>query len=120
MRWGTETYHVLKRVLHDRGLSTAVGDEGGFAPNLATNEDAIRILVEAIEAAGFHPGDDVAIALDPATSELYRDGRYHLAGENKVLDRDEMVDYWRRLVSTYPIVSIEDGMAEDDWEDGPS
>jgi enolase len=116
MRWGTETYHVLKRVLHDRGLSTAVGDEGGFAPNLATNEDAIRILVEAIEAAGFHPGDDVAIALDPATSELYRDGRYHLAGENKVLDRDEMVEYWRRLVSTYPIVSIEDGMAEDDWE----
>ena len=71
-------------------------------------------------AAGFHPGDDVAIALDPATSELYRDGRYHLAGENKVLDRDEMVEYWRRLVSTYPIVSIEDGMAEDDWEDGPS
>ena len=118
MRWGTETYHVLKRVLHDRGLSTAVGDEGGFAPNLATNEDAIRILVEAIEAAGFHPGDDVAIALDPATSELYRDGRYHLAGENKVLDRDEMVEYWRRLVSTYPIVSIEDGMAEDDWRMG--
>ena len=116
MRWGTETYHVLKRVLHDRGLSTAVGDEGGFAPNLATNEDAIRILVEAIEAAGFQPGDDIAIALDPATSELYRDGRYHLAGEGKVLDRDEMVEYWRRLVSTYPIVSIEDGMAEDDWE----
>ena len=116
MRWGTETYHVLKQVLHDRGLSTAVGDEGGFAPNLATNEDAIRILVEAIETAGFHPGDDIAIALDPATSELYRDGRYHLAGEGKVLDRDEMVEYWRRLVSTYPIVSIEDGMAEDDWE----
>jgi len=116
MRWGTETYHVLKQVLHDRGLSTAVGDEGGFAPNLSTNEDAIRILVEAIETAGFQPGDDIAIALDPATSELYRDGRYHLAGEGKVLERDEMVEYWRRLVSTYPIVSIEDGMAEDDWE----
>ena len=116
MRWGTETYHVLKRVLHDRGLSTAVGDEGGFAPNLATNEDAVRILVEAIETAGFQPGDDIAIALDPATSELYRDGRYHLAGEGKVLERDDMVEYWRRLVSTYPIVSIEDGMAEDDWE----
>ena len=116
MRWGTETYHVLKGVLHDRGLSTAVGDEGGFAPNLATNEDAIRLLVEAIETAGFQPGEDIAIALDPATSELYRDGRYHLAGEGKVLTRDEMVAYWHRLVSTYPIVSIEDGMAEDDWE----
>ncbi|MFM2183757.1 MAG: enolase [Actinomycetota bacterium] len=115
LRWGTETYHALKKVLHDRRLSTAVGDEGGFAPDLATNEDAIRILIEAIEKAGFVPGDDIAIAMDPAMSELYRDGAYHLSGEGKVLGRDEMVAYWSRLVDTYPIVSIEDGMAEDDW-----
>jgi enolase len=116
LRWGTETYHTLRKVLHDRGLSTAVGDEGGFAPNLATNEDAITILVEAIEHAGYTPGDDIAIAMDPAMSELYRDGRYHLAGEGKVLDADQLVAYWTRLVETYPIVSIEDGMAEDDWD----
>ena len=116
LRWGTETYHVLRKILRDRGLSTAVGDEGGFAPNLATNEDAIRILVEAITAAGFTPGTDIAIALDPAMSELFRDGRYHLEGEGKVLSGDELVAYWSRLVATYPIVSIEDGMHEDDWE----
>ncbi len=116
LRWGTETYHTLKAVLHDRGLATAVGDEGGFAPNLATNEDAIRILVEAIEKAGYTPGEDIAIALDPALSEVYRDGAYHLDGEGKVLSADEMVAYWSRLVDTYPIVSIEDGMAEDDWD----
>ncbi len=116
LRWGTETYHTLKRLLHDRGLSTAVGDEGGFAPNLATNEEAIAILVETIEAAGLRPAEDIAIALDPATSELYRDGHYHLTGEGKVLSPHEMVEYWRRLVTTYPIVSIEDGMAENDWE----
>ena len=116
LRWGTETYHVLKQLFHDRGLSTAVGDEGGFAPDLATNEDAIKVLVEAIDAAGFVPGEDIAIAMDPATSELYRDGRYHLAGEGKVLDGDELVEYWIRIVDTYPIVSIEDAMAEDDWE----
>jgi enolase len=116
LRWGTETYHTLKRVLHERGLSTAVGDEGGFAPDLASNEDAIRILVEAIERAGYTPGDDIAIALDPAMSELFRDGRYHLEGEGKVLSPDEMTAYWVRLVDTYPIVSIEDGMAEDDWD----
>lgn len=116
LRWGVETYHHLKMILHDRGLSTAVGDEGGFAPNLATNEDAVRILVEAIAAAGFTPGDDIAIALDPAMSELYVDGRYHLAGEGKVLSPDDLVDYWLRLVDTYPIVSIEDGMYENDWD----
>jgi enolase len=116
LRWGTETYHTLKKVLHDRRLSTAVGDEGGFAPDLATNEDAIRILLEAIERAGYTPGEDIAIAMDPAMSELYRDGRYHLAGEGKVLGPDEMVEYWTRIVATYPVVSIEDGMAEDDWE----
>jgi enolase len=116
LRWGTETYHTLKKVLHDRGLATAVGDEGGFAPNLATNEDAIKVLIEAIERAGYTPGDDIAIALDPAMSELFRDGRYHLAGEGKVLTPAEMAGYWERLVATYPIVSIEDGMAEDDWD----
>ena len=116
LRWGTETYHHLKRVLHDRRLSTAVGDEGGFAPDLATNEDAIRLLVDAIEAAGFTPGDEMAIALDPAMSELARDGSYHLEGEGKVLAPDDMVAYWARLVDAYPIVSIEDGMAEDDWD----
>ncbi|HLM17387.1 MAG TPA: phosphopyruvate hydratase, partial [Acidimicrobiia bacterium] len=103
------------KLFHDRGLSTAVGDEGGFAPDLATNEDAIKALVEAIELAGYTPGDDIAIALDPATSELYRDGQYHLVGEGKVLSSDDFVEYWSRLVETYPIVSIEDGMAEDDW-----
>jgi enolase len=116
LRWGTETYHVLKQLFHERGLSTAVGDEGGFAPDLATNEDAIKVLVEAIDAAGFVPGEDIAIAMDPATSELYRDGRYHLAGEGKVLDADELVEYWIRIVDTYPIVSLEDAMAEDDWD----
>ncbi len=116
LRWGTETYHTLKKVIHDRGLSTAVGDEGGFAPNLASNEDAIRVLIEAIEKAGYTPGSDIAIAMDPAMSELYKDGAYHLTGEGKVLGRDEMVAYWTRLVDTYPIVSIEDGMHEDDWD----
>ncbi len=116
LRWGTETYHTLKKVLHDRKLSTAVGDEGGFAPDLASNEDAIRILVDAITMAGYTPGEDISIAMDPAMSELFKDGRYHLAGEGKVLGPDEMVEYWTRLVDTYPIVSIEDGMAEDDWE----
>jgi len=116
LRMGVETYHTLKKVLHERHLSTAVGDEGGFAPNLATNEDAIKILVESIEKAGFVPGDDIAIAMDPAMSELYRDGNYHLAGEGKVLSSDELVAYWTRLVDSYPIVSIEDGMAEDDWD----
>jgi enolase len=116
LRWGAETYHTLKKVLHDRGLSTAVGDEGGFAPNLATNEDAIKILVEAIEKAGYAPGEEIAIALDPAVSEIYRDGNYHLPGEGKVLSPAELVAYWDRLVGMYPIVSLEDGMAEDDWD----
>lgn len=116
LRWGTQTYHVLKRVLGDRGLSTAVGDEGGFAPDLDSNEEAIVLLLEAIDAAGFTPGDDIAIALDPAVSEIYRDGAYHLDGEGKVLNPSELAEYWTRLVDTYPIVSIEDGMAEDDWE----
>ena len=116
LRWGTETYHTLKGVLHDRGLATAVGDEGGFAPNLATNEDAIKILVEAIEKAGYTPGEDICIALDPAMSEVYRDGAYHLAGEGKVLSADEHGRPTGRARRHYPIVSIEDGMAEDDWD----
>ncbi len=116
LRWGVETYHTLKKLLHDRGLSTAVGDEGGFAPNLASNEDAIKILMEAIERAGFVPGEQISIALDPAMSELFRDGKYHLAGEGRSLTSDEMVGYWAELVAKYPIVSIEDGMAEDDWD----
>src|SRR5437588_10493708 len=116
LQWGTETYHVLKRLLHDRGLSTAVGDEGGFAPNLASNEDAIRVLVEAIEKAGYTPGDQIALALDPATSEIYRDGRYHLDSENRVLTAEEFTAFWTSLVDRYPIVSLEDAMAEDDWD----
>jgi len=115
LRWGVETYHTLKTLLHDRKLATAVGDEGGFAPNLASNEDAIAILVDAIEAAGFKPGIDISIALDPAMSELFRDGNYHLVGEDKVLTSDQLVAWWTTLVNKYPIVSIEDGMAEDDW-----
>jgi enolase len=115
VRWGVETYHTLKKVLADRGLSTAVGDEGGFAPNLSSNEAAVAILVEAIEKAGYAPGTDIAIALDPAMSELYRDGAYHLKGEGKVLSAPEMVEWWTSLVDRYPIVSIEDGMAENDW-----
>ncbi len=116
LRWGTETYHVLKGILHDRGLSTAVGDEGGFAPDLESNEAAIQMLVEAIEKAGFALGDEIAIAMDPATSELFRDGAYHLTGEGKVLSPSDMAAYWQRLVETYPIVSIEDAMDENDWE----
>jgi len=115
LRWGVETYHTLKSILHKRKMATAVGDEGGFAPNLASNEEAISILVEAIEAAGFTPGKDISIALDPAMSELFKDGKYHLSGEGKVLTSDELASWWDMLASKYPIVSIEDGMAEDDW-----
>jgi enolase len=116
LRWGVETYHRLRQLLHARGLSTAVGDEGGFAPNLASNEDAVKILVEAIEATGRTPGDDIAIALDPAATEIFRDGAYHLAGEDRVLSPADMVEYWVSLCGQYPIISIEDGMAEDDWD----
>jgi enolase len=116
LRWGTETYHALETLLADRGLSTLVGDEGGFAPDLAANEDAVRLLVEAIEAAGHVPGDDLAIALDPATSELWSDGAYRLEGEGRTLSSDDMVGYWVDLCDRYPIVSLEDGMAEEDWD----
>jgi enolase len=111
-----EVYHSLKRVLAGRKLSTAVGDEGGFAPELESNEEALEVIVEAIEAAGYEPGEEVSIALDPAASEFYRDGVYHLAGEGRTLAPDELIDLYEDWLDRYPIVSIEDGMAEDDWD----
>ena len=116
LQWGVECYHVLKGLLHDRGLSTAVGDEGGFAPDLRSNEEAVTLLVEAIEKAGRAPGSEIAIAMDPATSEIYSDGSYVLAGEGRTLSPSELADYWVDLCDRYPIVSIEDGMAEEDWD----
>jgi enolase len=116
VRMGAEVYAALKRVLRSRGLATGVGDEGGFAPDLDSNQDALDVIMEAIDAAGYAPGDDVALALDPATTELYRDGAYHLDGEGRTLDAAALVDYGAQLVERYPIVSIEDGMAEEDWD----
>jgi enolase len=116
LRWGTETYHSLKRVLKERGYNTNVGDEGGFAPSLGSNEEAIEVIVEAIEKAGYRPGEDIYIALDPAASEIFEDGQYHLKKENRVLSGQEMVAFYEDWVSKYPIISIEDGLAEDDWE----
>jgi enolase len=115
LRWGVETYHVLKSVLHSRGLSTAIGDEGGFAPDLGSNEEAVQVLVEAIERAGFTPGDDIALALDVASTEFFADGRYRLEGEGRDLSPSEMVGFLDSLCGNYPIVSIEDGCAEEDW-----
>jgi len=118
LRWCAEIYHTLKKVLHDRGLGTGVGDEGGFAPDLESNEAALAIVVEAVEAAGYIPGEQVKIALDPATTEIYdaERGVYVLAGEGRELTSAEMVDFWEDLANRYPIVSIEDGMAEEDWD----
>ena len=116
LRTGAEVFHALKRTLHDRGLATAVGDEGGFAPDLESNEAALQALIEGIEAAGFHPGDDVAIALDPATSEIFDDGAYVLEHEGRSLSSGELGDYWAEMAGRYPIVSIEDGMDEEDWD----
>jgi enolase len=115
LRMGVEVYHALKGVLKARGLSTGVGDEGGFAPDLAGNEAALELLVEAIGKAGYEPGGEVALALDPATSELWHEGGYELRGEGRTLDSDGMVELWRTLCERYPIVSVEDGLAEDDW-----
>lgn len=112
----SETYHVLKGILKSKGLATGVGDEGGFAPNLNSNEEAIQVIIEAIEKAGFTPGKDMFIALDPASSEFFVDGMYDLKGEGRKLTPAEMVDYYAELVEKYPIISIEDGMAEEDWE----
>ena len=116
LRWGIETYHVLKSVLNDRGLSTAVGDEGGFAPNLTSNEEALALLVEAIEKAGFAPGQEIALTIDAAASEFYDNGKYRLAGENRDLEAPDFAAYLADLVDRYPIVSIEDGMDEQDFE----
>jgi enolase len=116
LQWGTEIYHSLKKVFDKRGLSTAIGDEGGFAPDLPDNETAVKVLLEAIEAAGRVPGKEIAIALDPATSEIYKNGKYELAGEGRSLSSEQMADYWAELAAKYPIVSIEDGMAEEDWD----
>jgi enolase len=116
LRMGTEVFHHLKKTLHDRGLGTAVGDEGGFAPDLASNEAALEVLMAGIQAAGYAPGDDIAIALDPATSEIYEDGRYVLEHEGRSLTAAELADYWADLAARYPIVSIEDGMDEGDWD----
>jgi enolase len=115
MRVGTEVYHQLKATLHARGLATAVGDEGGFAPDLASNEAALELLVEAIESSGYRPGEDVAIALDPAASEIHDGENYVLAAEGRSLSSAELTDYWTTLAGRYPIVSIEDGMDEEDW-----
>jgi enolase len=116
LRWGVETYHVLKSVLANRGLATAIGDEGGFAPDLGSNEEALGLLVEAIERAGFEPGKDIALTLDVASSEFFDEGKYTLAGENRSLDSNEFVEYLSDLCDRYPIISIEDGMDEEDWE----
>ncbi len=116
LRVGAEVFHSLKAVLKGRGLATAGGDEGGFAPDLQSNEQALEVLIEAIEAAGFSPGDDVALALDPATSEIFSDGSYELKHEGRVLSGAEMADYWVQMADRYPILSIEDGMDEEDWD----
>jgi enolase len=116
LRMGAETFHALKKVLAEKGLSTTVGDEGGFAPNLSSNEEAIKFIVEAIEKAGYTPGKDIYVALDIASSELYSDGKYQLKGEGLEYDSAGMVDYYSHLIEKYPIISIEDGMAEEDWE----
>jgi len=115
LQWGTDIYHALKGVLHARGLATAVGDEGGFAPNLPSNEDAIKVILEAIDKAGYKASEQVMIAMDPAASEFYQDGQYVLKGEGRSLSGDQIVDYYADLVAKYPIISIEDGLAEDDW-----
>jgi enolase len=116
LRMGAETFHALKRTLHDRGLSTAVGDEGGFAPDLESNEAALEALMQGIEAAGYSPGDDLAIALDPATSELFENGSYVLEHEGRTVSSDELAAYWAEMAGRYPILSIEDGMDEEDWD----
>ncbi|MCX6382649.1 MAG: phosphopyruvate hydratase [Armatimonadetes bacterium] len=116
LRKGAEVFHALRKVLKSRGLSTGYGDEGGFAPNLPSNEDALKMIIEAIEKAGYTPGDDMLLALDCAATELYKDGKYHLEGEGKIYTSAEMVDQYARWVDAYPIISIEDGCSEDDWD----
>jgi enolase len=116
LRWGSEIYQSLRKVIHDRGGSTNVGDEGGFAPSLPTNEAALQIIMEAIERAGYKPGEQVMLAMDPACTEIYKDGRYHLEREGRSLTSAEMVEYWDDIAARYPLISLEDGLAEEDWE----
>jgi enolase len=116
LRWGAETYHALKKVLTKRGYATGVGDEGGFAPSLGSNEEALEVILEAIQQAGYRPGQDIYVALDPASSELFDDGKYLLKKEGRTLTGEQMVDFYQAWVDKYPIISIEDGLAEDDWE----
>ncbi|MGH8984233.1 MAG: phosphopyruvate hydratase [Acidimicrobiia bacterium] len=116
LRWGAETYHALRALLHERGLASALGDEGGFAPDLPSNEEAVRLLLSAIEAAGYRPGEEIALALDVAASELFKEGRYALAGEGASFSPAEWADWLTSLCDHYPVVSVEDGMAEDDWD----
>jgi enolase len=116
IRWGSEIYQSLKKVLHDRGLSTTVGDEGGFAPSLPSNEAPLQVIMEAIEKAGYRPGEQIMLAMDPACTEIYKDGKYHLERDNRVLSSEEMVDYWVDIATRYPLISLEDGIAEDDWD----
>ena len=116
LRYGAEIFHTLKKILHEKNMTTTVGDEGGYAPNLKNNEAALQLIVEAIEKAGFVPGDDVAIALDFASSELFKDGKYHLASDNLSLNSEQLIDYISAWVEKYPIISIEDAMSEHDWD----
>ncbi|MCP4038014.1 MAG: phosphopyruvate hydratase [bacterium] len=116
LRWGAEVFHTLKGIIQKKGYATAVGDEGGFAPNLSSNREAIELVVAAIEAAGYRPGEDISIALDPASSEFYKDGNYVLAGENETKTSRQMIEFWQDWIANYPVVSIEDGLAETDWE----
>ena len=118
LRCGAEIFHALKSALHQAGFSTAVGDEGGFAPDLSSTREALDFILSAVESAGYTPGDDVLLAMDPAASEFFRDGRYELNGEGKSLSPEEMADYFVGLAADYPIASVEDGMAEDDWPGG--
>ena len=116
LRWGAETYHALKKVLTTKGYSTGVGDEGGFAPSLKSNEEAVELIIEAIQRAGYEPGVDIFVALDPAASEVFEDGKYALKKEGRTLGGEQMVDFYEDWVNKYPIISIEDGLAEDDWD----
>ncbi|MBU0727592.1 phosphopyruvate hydratase, partial [Patescibacteria group bacterium] len=116
LRYGAETFHALKKIVKEKGFSTSVGDEGGFSPSLSKNEEALELIVQAIEKAGYKPGEDISLAMDPAASEFFENGKYQLKTEGRALTSEEMVDYYDDLVSKFPIISIEDGLAEDDWE----
>ncbi len=116
LRWGSEIYQSLRKLLHDRGLSTTVGDEGGFAPSLPSNEAPLQLIMEAIEKAGYRPGEQIMLAMDPAVTEIYADGKYHLKRDNRTLSTEEMVEYWVDIANRYPLISLEDGLDEDDWD----